>query len=737
MVRPGLQETAWLIVSGLHESLIENSSTSSQKPIEISEAVRLAGLNYVLSSRQLDEQYSFSNLSFEAEKAGISRTSITNLSNEVLESFRYSIPMNLSPLETVALLGMVHSIGCYSLPLSYKKGTFQKRLGAFYTPPKIADYIVSLTLSPKLNRLSEMAKTRGLTALEEIMSLRTLDPACGTGIFLISALKAFSRAMKSGIENAQKGGVSYRVLKTNGILDYKQITRHNLYGVDIDSGALEVTDVSLRLLSQTDSRKLGESELFATLKQGNSLISLKGINGDADYNEFFRDPVSRSPFEWNDEFGDILKNGGFDFIIMNPPYERLKPNLAEFLRERLLTRECEIYLQNFSKYKERMIEDIRYFRKSGEYNLGNRYTIDVYRLFIERALQLTGKGSYIGFVVPSSILGDLSAFPIRKSILQENRLLTVDDFPETSRMFEGVTQSVTIITLKRGGKTKSFLAKFGLNDIEDASSCYQNQIPADKIEKIGSSSLAIPQVNKVGWKLMSKLHIHPSIHSFDYLSVNRGELDLTLNRDCITSSVTDFRLIRGSSISRYLLSNRVRTRTEYVDIEKLKSQLGTSVRVRHINQFRIAGQQVSNRTQRWRLKFADIPPNFVLANSCNYLAIQGGSDESYRLSLLGILNSELMNWRFSLTNTNNHISIRELTQLPVPDMKSSESQGFREMLIEEVRKFKSNDTSPKIEALVFALYGFSVKESRAVLKLRSTPGREIDAILSELESITS
>ncbi|MHA2397245.1 MAG: Eco57I restriction-modification methylase domain-containing protein, partial [Candidatus Thorarchaeota archaeon] len=126
------------------------------------------------------------------------------------------------------------------------------------------------------------------------------------------------------------------------------------------------------------------------------LISLKGLNGVADHGSFFTDAASRSPFEWHDEFGYILDKGGFDFIVMNPPYERLKPNLAEFLRERLLTGEREIHMENFSKHKERLSEDVRYFRNSGEYQLGNRYSIDTHRLFIERTLQLTREESNIG-----------------------------------------------------------------------------------------------------------------------------------------------------------------------------------------------------------------------------------------------------------------------------------------------------------------------------------------------------
>ncbi|MHA1963275.1 MAG: Eco57I restriction-modification methylase domain-containing protein [Candidatus Thorarchaeota archaeon] len=730
----GLNETAWSILSGFHKTLTTDSSLQSKSSLEITEAARLAGLTHVLSLKQMENLYTFSHLSFEAERSGVSHDAVTKLVDEVLETFSFPIPAKLEPTELVALLGIIHSLGCYHLPLEYNEGTSQRLLGAYYTPPAIADYIVSLTISPTLERLSSNASTRGVTALQEILSLRTLDPACGTGVFLVSAMNAYNRALDDGIQNALDAGISRRVLRNSGILDYKQKIRANMYGVDIDSGALEVADVSLRLLTQHNAGNLDKSLLGESLKQGNSLISLKGMNGSSDHRHFFSGADSRSPFEWNDEFSGILDNGGFDFIVMNPPYERLKPNLAEFLRERLLSGEREIHMENFSKHKERMSEDVRYFRESGEYQLSNKYTIDTHRLFIERTLQLSSDGSNIGFIVPSTILGDLSSRSLRSSLIRENKLRTVDEFPETSRLFEGVTQSVSVITLERGGITNSFLAKFGLDDIDETE--YRNyvRIPAQKIEQAVGPSLSIPQVNKIGWKLLSKLHNHPSISSLNWLSVKRGELDLTLNKDCITHDVTDFRLIRGSNISRYSLNDRTGTKPEFVDIEQFRKKLGVSSRAAHISQNRIACQQVSNRNQRWRLKFASIPTKVVLANSCNYLIDHEHSDKYHRLLFLGILNSELMNWRFSLTNTNNHVSTRELTQLPLPDLETSSSQNISSQIVEEVKGIKSSDTTPKIEALVFALYGFSVSEAKAILKMRSTPEKETSVILLRLGS---
>ncbi len=217
--------------------------------------------------------------------------------------------------------------------------------------------------------------------------------------------------------------------------------------------------------------------------------------------------------------------------------------------------------------------------------------------------------------------------------------------------------------------------------------------------------------------------------------MRRGELDLTLNRDCITSNTTDFRLIRGSNISRYLLTERRGKDAEFVDIDQLKKSLGTSSRAEHIGRPRIACQQVSNRTQRWRLKFASIPANVVLANSCNYILDTGKSSRSRQLYLLGVLNSELMNWRFGLTNTNNHVSTRELTQLPIAVPDTPHSKELHSLLVKEVKRRKTGGLEPRVEALVFALFGFNAKETRAILEMRSTPQEKDKAIVYELKNL--
>jgi len=622
----------------------------------------------------------------------------------------------------------MHSLGSYHLPVQYDKGTSQRPLGAYYTPPNIADYIVYLTMGPTLDRLVKSIPERGTDALEELIGLRTLDPACGTGVFLVSAYDRLSHSVKDGIRLALDAGSSESELEELGLNDYQNQLRKNFYGVDIDSSALEVAEVSFSIVSGVRNGSMKE----ATLKRGNSLISIKGLRGDQDHNHFFTNPRSRQPFEWHDEFGEVMKDEGFDFVVMNPPYERMKPNMAEFLRERILKGERDIYLEEFETYKNLLNEDLNYYRKSGEYHLGNKHTIDAYRLFIERAIQLARVGGMIGFIVPSTILGDLSANPLRRSILLENDLHVVNEFPESSRIFEGVTQSVSVLALRKGGTTDSFQAHFGLNGLEDLSSKNAVIFQTSNIRSVTGMPYSIPQVNKNGWALLDKIHRHSSLHTLDWIGVNRGELDLTLNRECIVPDDTGYRLVRGSNISRFTLTSRSNRPDEYVEFDCLRNSMRASSRIKHVGAPRIACQQVSNRTQRWRLKFTRIPSDAILANSCNYVYFEDGDTDLVPF-LLGILNSEVINWRFDLSNTNNHVSIRELKQLPLPEIHNVPRDLFRD-LVSEVNSIAGQERSSftAMDSIVFSIYGFSRSDTKNILKMRQTPKNEIQEIVSNL-----
>jgi Alw26I/Eco31I/Esp3I family type II restriction m6 adenine DNA methyltransferase len=675
-------------------------------------------------------------LSHAAKLDGVNQSDVDSIERHVLDTVSESDSLSripgLSDADFTELLGSTHSMGCFLLPEGRQDAAYRRSMGAYYTPREISDHIAERTMAPLLDALIREITKGSATSMKRLMKLRTLDPACGPGTFLLSAARQVMNRFERIGKACTKGNLTKIAEDDRG--GFAENVAEGLYGVDLDAAALEIADFSIRYelgLDVSDSHSLRN----ANLRSGNSLISLKGGNDKSRLESFFEDSSSREAFEWSDEFPEILgpESGGFDFILMNPPYERLKPNMAEFMRDRLLKGSRDIHRDEFEAYRARLTEDVEYFRRSGEYKLGNTHTIDTYRLFIERALQLTRDGGRIGFVVPSTLLGDLSARKLRRSLLTYNRVESVEEFNEGSRLFPGVTQGVCIVVVERGGKTAKLRGSFNLASLDEARKTEGLAIDIKDIEKTMGDSLVVPRVPSEGWSILEKLHRNPSLGRLPWLKNRRGELDLTMHRDYVHKGSKDPRLIRGSHITRYSIAVTPETKHEYVDVAAFLKKLGSSGRIGHLRKPRIACQQVSNRAQRWRLKFAPAPSKAVLANSCNYIVVEEDLGSDVLPYLLGVLNSDLMNWRFEVSNTNNHVSNRELSSLPIVDITAMDDRqrGLMESLVQKVK----TGNIAAIEAHVMALYGLHTKEARRVMAYRGAAKEEIDAVLENLSPL--
>jgi len=202
----------------------------------------------------------------------------------------------------------------------------RKKDGVFYTPKYITAYIVENTIGTlcdekrkelgigeiefdeayrtKADKLTVKGKKlyqQFMDYKDWLISLKIVDPACGSGAFLNQALNYLIQEHKD-IDD-------FIAELTNTLLPIfdidKTILENNLYGVDINEESIEIAKLSLWLRTAQKGRKL--SNLNGNIKCGNSLISDKEVAGD-------------KAFDWNIEFKDIMDNGGFDVVIGNPPY---------------------------------------------------------------------------------------------------------------------------------------------------------------------------------------------------------------------------------------------------------------------------------------------------------------------------------------------------------------------------------------------------------------------------------
>jgi len=185
-----------------------------------------------------------------------------------------------------------------------------------------------------------------------------------------------------------------------------------------------------------------------------------------------------------------------------------------------------------------------------------------------------------------------------------------------------------------------------------------------------------------------------------FIRNRRGELDLTLFKSYITSENTGWRLVRGNMISDESVIDK---NGEFVEIENFLNKKSDDFKVNDYNKERLICQQISNIDIQRRLKFVFCERTDILGNSCNYIV--STRKQSDLKKLFHILNSGLLNWRFKITSSNNHINNYELDELPIVDLDSFELNDF------------SNDENENNET-VCKLYGLTKAESNYILNTK-------------------
>ena len=319
------------------------------------------------------------------------------------------------------------------------KPEVKKAGGVYYTPQYIVDYIVK-------NTVSKLVEGKGKTP-EEIAEIKILDPACGSGSFLIGAYTYLLRYhldwYVGNNPNKHKEAV-FQVRENEWYLttaEKKRILLNNIFGVDIDPQAVEVTKLSLLLkVLEHESResidqqvKLGLEgvlpNLEGNIKCGNSLIG-PDFYGAGQQETLFDEAEMRriNVFDWDDEmkgFGKIMKRGGFDCVIGNPPYFNIDDTWGK------------------GDPRQRYIKH-RY------YSVYNDKT-DILFYFLTKAVELC-KGE-IGVIVSRAFLEAYKADKLRSWLASHGRIRQIIDF-QNYYVFERVGITTAIFLLSKCDELK-------------------------------------------------------------------------------------------------------------------------------------------------------------------------------------------------------------------------------------------------------------------------------------------
>lgn len=240
------------------------------------------------------------------------------------------------------------------------------------------------------------------------------------------------------------------------------------------------------------------------------------------------------------------------------------------------------------------------------------------------------------------------------------------------------------------------MSKNGRTTSIEIEQCNRNfNISIDNVIRLFSENWEIPSIDKVEWDILAKLESQKKVKDCSYIRNKRGELDLTLYKRYITSSPTKLRLVRGNMLTE---NGIVDKNKEYVSLDFLKKKSSDYMKFDY-GRKRLVCQQISNQTQRVRLKFLISDENDILGNSCNYITVP--IDIISIVSVL--LNSALLNWRFKITSTNNHINNYELDELPMINIEKLPASIVESLPLDRDR-------------VICKLYGLNELETNYIIK---------------------
>jgi hypothetical protein len=307
----------------------------------------------------------------------------------------------------------------------------RKRDGIVYTPDYIAKFIVEKTLGTHVEELfrntigqfvkgdvSDYTSLKFKKGIEEkawvtyrfaLTTLRVVDPACGSGVFLVTAFDYLK---------AEYDRVNKKIAELRGKSDYigdvedvdREILSQNLYGVDVNAESVEITKLSLWLKTAKKGKEL--DSLDHNIRVGDSLIE------DSSF------AYLKHGFSWNGALPEVFAAGGFDVVLGNPPYVR-----------------------------QELLKDMKpYLQKRFEVYHG---VADLYCYFFERGLRLLKQGGRLGYISSSTFFKTSSGAPLRAYLKKEAALDSVTDFGDL-QIFEGVTTYPAILTMRKAAAAETF-----------------------------------------------------------------------------------------------------------------------------------------------------------------------------------------------------------------------------------------------------------------------------------------
>ena len=658
------------------------------------------------------------------------------------------------------------------------EGRARKESGSFYTPRALTAFVVRRTLAPLVHGASS----------DRILALRVVDPAMGSGAFLVAALHFLAAALERAL--VEEGALPDGDVREADRQELRRLVAQRcLFGVDANPTAVMLAKLSVWLATLAGGKPL--SFLDHRLKTGNSLAGIdpaaalrppsrarrdvplplfdsdgyrsaaregaadaaqmaglsentleqvrakerahRALASDAaalarwrtladawcawwflppahraDAREFgaLADAVIRRSrrvpsriierrlreaariqesqrfFHWPVEFPDVFP-AGFDAVIGNPPWEMLRAESGSSGRSALKD----------------------FVRHAGVYSLATGGHLNLYQLFVERALQIVREGGRVGMILPWGLMSDEGSAPLRRRLVDGSQIDTLVRFDNSRGIFQAhrslrfaaVTTSTgastTTLDLTRAQDTDA------LDDMPDVGATDPSvAITRHALETLGGLSLRVPDVGDSG-RLAIALRIARSHRALGDPAGWGAEFgrELNLTDDRAQFSRAGLPVLEGKHIRPFhadVAAARHRIRREAA---------ARLLPARPFDRARLAYRDVTALTNHQTLIAAIVPAGCVTGHSL--FCLRNPWDGPTQRALCVILNSAVANFLIRLF-VSAHVTTALMSWLPVPDRSQS---------IAALVDVRASRTPPAERDLIVArLYGLSASEVEAL-----------------------
>lgn len=571
-------------------------------------------------------------------------------------------------------------------------------------------------------------------ALREV---KICDPAIGSGAFPMGLLNELWRCREALTDRD-----SCSLITVHRSQLKKEIIENNIYGVDIERGAINIARLRFWLSIVVDSEEPQALPNFDyKFMQGNSLIeSFEGVDlsrmmsSEGQYSSLGKGRQKVGANQLGIEFvsTDTKRNLQLmlreyfsltDHVKKAEARRSINDSVKRYIRQQGLHPSAELRLSSLDPSANQefflwhtwfkdifdkggfdiVVGNPPYVVLAGDdywnlqykkiYATTNDGKTNLYKLFFEHGLRMLRSNGVLSYITPNTYLTGKDCKVLRNLFFTNVSLHEIIEYTEKDKVFKNVTQAVTTMVLSKrvdkNNKVKIHTYKQG------TATCKQSDL--QKLDVIIPLDAVIQRMNQQKGRLS------------DFFKINQGEVNLSTKKDYYSEYRTSDTLPmwRGNNIGKFVPQS-----WPFEYCEKIVSNPD------YYTKERIVMQEVSNQNQPFRTKAIISPKNYICGHSTNSLTPLN-SNVPIKF-YLGLINSRAFNYYCDYFSYTNHITVSGIKQTPIPQATTSQAQEMIE-LVDKILEIKCSDTSTdtsalerEIDRLVYGLYGLTEEEVEVV-----------------------